>query len=417
MSAEVQKPRLAIVSPFLDKRHGTERRVVEWISQLADTFEIHVYSQRVEQLDLSKISWHRIPKFPGPHLINFVWWLASNRLWRGWDRLVRGIRHDLVFSPGPNCADADAISVHIVFAEYVRQIQSELSLERHPVWTWPRILHRRLYYALAISLEGRTYTRPDVTLILIARRTAEALARFYGRSERLPVILVGLDHNLFNPSRRASQRDGARQALGVSAGRFALLLIGNDWRNKGLPVLLQALAELRELPIDLLVVGREDPQSYGEMVSDHALEDRVHFLPPRGDVEFYYSAADAYVGASLEDTFAQPPAEAMACGLPVIVSQTNGTAEIITDGVDGLILKDPTDSSALAAMIRRLYEDKEFRSRLGEKAAETARQYTWERNGRELTAIFEEILRRKKGETGAHAGSEIMNATVPQNKP
>jgi glycosyltransferase involved in cell wall biosynthesis len=395
VSAAAQKPRLIIVSPFLDKRHGTERRVVEWISQLAGAFEIHVYSQRVEEIDLSKISWHRVPKLPGPHLINFVWWLAANRMWRGWDRRVRGMRHDLVFSPGLNCLDADAISVHIVFAEYVRRVQSELNLARHPVRMWPRILHRRLYYALVISLEGRAYTRSDIKLILIAQRTAEALRRFYGRFERFPIILVGLDHNLFNPPRRASLREGARQALEISAGRFALLLIGNDWQNKGLPVLLQALVELRALPIDLLVVGREDPQSYSAMVREHALDDRVRFLPPRGDVEFYFSAADVYVGPSLEDTFAQPPAEAMACGLPVIVSQTNGTAEIITHGADGLILKDAADSGALAAMIRRLYEDKEFRFRLGEKAAETARQYTWERNGRELAAVFEEILQRK----------------------
>src|SRR5271156_3527271 len=159
----VRRPRLAVVSPFLDKRHGTERKVVEWISQLAGTFEIHVYSQRVEDVDLSRICWHRVPKLPGPHIVNFIWWLAANRLWRGWDRRFRGIRPDIVFSPGPNCADADAISVHIVFAEYVRQIQSELSLASHPVSSWPRILHRRLYYALAISLESRAYARSDVT--------------------------------------------------------------------------------------------------------------------------------------------------------------------------------------------------------------------------------------------------------------
>ena len=59
----------------------------------------------------------------------------------------------------------------------------------------------------------------------------------------------------------------------------------------------------------------------------------MKFVPPRNDIEFYYAAADAYVGPSLEDTFAQPPAEAMACGLPVIVSSANGTSEIVTDGV------------------------------------------------------------------------------------
>lgn len=395
MTGTPHKPRLAVVSPFLDKRHGTERRVVEWITQLSGGFEIHVYSQRVDDLDLSTIVWHRIPKLPGPHLFNFAWWLVANHLWRGWDRRVRGLRHDLTFSPGPNCLDADAISVHIVFAEYVRQIQSELSLARHPIWTWPRIMHRRLYYSLAIWLEGRAYTRPEITLILIARRTAEALAHFYGRRGIHPVIYVGLDHEAFNPIRRASQREFARNTVGIARDRFVVLLIGNDWRNKGLPVLLEALAQLRELPIDLLVVGREDPESFRALVREHALDDRVHFLPPRRDVEFYYATADVYAGPSLEDTFAQPPAEAMACGLPVIVSERNGTSEIMTNGVDGLILNDQADSRTLAVMIRRLYEDGEFRAAIGERAAQTARRYTWERNGRELAAVFEEILRRK----------------------
>jgi glycosyltransferase involved in cell wall biosynthesis len=389
------KPRLAVVSPFLDKRHGTERRVLEWVSQLAGTFEIHVYSQHVEDLDLSKIVWHRIPKLPGPHLFNFIWWLAANRLWRGWDRRFRGLRHDLTFSPGPNCLDADAISVHIVFAEYVRQIGSGLSLARHPFRAWPRILHRRLYYSLVIWLEGRAYRRSRITLILIARKTAETLAHFYGRRDHLPVIYLGLDHSVFNPDRRVSLCESARTTLGISSDKFVVLLIGNDWRNKGLPVLLDALAHLREFPIDLLVVGREDPSPFRAMARGHGLDDRVHFFPPRNDVEFYYAAADAYAGPSLEDTFAQPPAEAMACGLPVIVSETNGTSEIITNGVDGFILKDPLDSSALAAMIRRLYEDRELRAKMGERAAATTQQYTWERNGRELAAILEEILRRK----------------------
>jgi glycosyltransferase involved in cell wall biosynthesis len=395
MNVPLHRPRLAVVSPFLDKRHGTERRVLEWVSQLAGTFEIHVYSQHVEDLDLSKIVWHRIPKLPGPHLFNFIWWLAANRLWRGWDRRFRGLRHDLTFSPGPNCLDADAISVHIVFAEYVRQIQSGLSLARHPVREWLRILHRRLYYSLVIWLEGRAYRRSRITLILIARKTAETLAHFYGRRDRCSVIYLGLDHSVFNPDRRLSKRESARQELGISSDRFVVLLIGNDWRNKGLPVLLDSLARLREFPIELLVVGREDPLPYRAMARDHGLDDRVHFFSPRNDVEFYYAAADAYAGPSLEDTFALPPAEAMACGLPVIVSEANGTSEIITNGADGLILKDPTDSGALAAMIRRLYEDRELRAAIGERAAETTRQYTWERNGRELAAIFEEILRRK----------------------
>jgi glycosyltransferase involved in cell wall biosynthesis len=389
------KPRLAVVSPFLDKQHGTERRVVEWVSQLAREFEIHIYSQRVEGVDVSNLTWHRIPKLPGPHLTNFLWWFFANRLWRVWDRWFRGLRYDLVFSPGPNCLDADAISVHIVFAQYVRRTESDSERANSLVSHWPQALHRKLYYWLAIFLEQRAYTRKNITLILIAKRTSIALEDFYGSRDQCPVVYVGLDHENFNPARRARNRQEARRALGLAENHFALLLVGNDWRNKGLLVLLGALELLRDLPIRLLVVGSDNPMHYRAMVRAKSLAEQVHFLPPRSDIEFYYAAADAYAGPSLEDTFAQPPAEAMACGLAVIVSTTNGTSEIITDGKDGLILADPTDAASLSAMIRHLVEDKEFRIRLGMNASETARRYTWERNGQELSAIFREILLRK----------------------
>jgi glycosyltransferase involved in cell wall biosynthesis len=395
MLAIARKPKLAVVSPFLDKRHGTERRVVEWISRLTDAFEVHVYSQEVEDLDLEEITWHRIPKLPGPHLFNFLWWFAANHLRRAWDGRFRGLRYDLVFSPGINCLDAGVISVHIVFAQYLANLRDQLDLKRHSPLAWPTLLHRKLYYALIISLERRIYGRTDTPLVLIARRTQAELEKFYGRRDACPIVYLGLDHAMFNPERRLALRGNARKEIGIENGRFALLLVGNDWRNKGFPVLLNALACLRDLSIDLLLVSREKSAVLQDMAVAKGLDGRVKFLSPRADIDHYYAAADAYAGPSLEDTFAQPPAEAMACGLPVIVSSANGASEIITDGVDGLILQDPRDEKTLATMVRRLWEDSELRERLGQSAAVTARQFTWERNARDLRAIFEEILLRK----------------------
>ena len=409
------KSRLAVISPFLDKRHGTERRVVEWISRLADAFEIHVYSQRVDDLNLSKITWHRIPKLPGPHLINYLWWFFANRFARIWDRRVRGLQHDIVFSPGVNCLDPDVVSVHIVFAEYIRRNRAEMEFARNPAGSWPALLHRKLYYGLIAFLEGRLYTQPKLSLILIARRTEDELRRFYGRNEEFPILYVGLDHEIFNSARRIAKREAARKELGVAEDGFVLLLIGNDWRNKGVMAILEAMEMLNDLPVRLLLVGREDATEYRDIAEAHHLADRVHFLPPRADVEFYYAAADVYLGPSLEDTFAQPPAEAMACGLPVVVSLANGTSEIITDGVDGFILKDPADSTSLAGMIRRLYVNEELRARMGKSAAETTKQYTWERNGEDLLKIFQEIVQRKKGPPAARPGDqELCEAPGPR---
>ena len=416
MPDALHKSRLAVVSPFVDKRHGTERRVAEWISQLAATYEIHIYSQNVQDLDLTKVTWHRIPKVPGPHLINYLWWFAANRLWRAWDSRFRNLRPDLVYSPGVNCLDADVMSVHIVFAQYEQGIQAGLKLSRNSILAWPRVIHRRLYYRMLRSLERRLYSPPGVPLVLIAKHTATSLEQFYNRRDKLPVVYIGLDHEIFNPAHRAALREDARDELGIEPDRFALLLIGNDARNKGVPVILQALRTLNELPIDLLVVSREDPVPYLMAARDAGLEGRVGFFQQRKDVEFYYAAADAYVGPSLEDTFAQPPAEAMACGLPVIVSANNGTSEIITDGADGLILLDPTAADSLAVMIRMLYEHPEFAARLGSKAAETARAYTWERNGRELTAIFENILRQKSSPAAATLHEESDPGRIAAQK-
>ncbi len=214
MSPEKRKPRLAVVTPFLDNSHGTERHVVEWIALLAESFEIHIYSQDVRDVDLRETSWHRIPKLAGPHLLNYIWWFAANHLWRAFDRHFRDLPYDLTFSPGINCFDADVISVHIIFAEYVQQNREANRFVRHRLRHWPLLLHRKLYYRLIMFLERRIYTRGDITLILVARKTSRALARFYSRKDDSLVLYPGLDHNRFAPHRRLSMRSEARREIG-----------------------------------------------------------------------------------------------------------------------------------------------------------------------------------------------------------
>src|ERR1700685_618777 len=140
------KPRIAVVSPFLDKRHGTERCVAAQIERLADSYEIHLYSSMVTDVDLSKIIWHRIPRFPGPHLASYVWFFAANHVRRWWDLQFRKLEFDLVFSPGLHFLDADIIAVHIVFAEFYRLARQELALWHNPVRMWPWLIHRKLSY-------------------------------------------------------------------------------------------------------------------------------------------------------------------------------------------------------------------------------------------------------------------------------
>jgi UDP-glucose:(heptosyl)LPS alpha-1,3-glucosyltransferase len=174
-------------------------------------------------------------------------------------------------------------------------------------------------------------------------------------------------------------------------------MIGNDWKKKGLEYLLEALGRLHHPALRLLVAGHDSLEPYRSSIDRLGLAGQLIFLPIRPDVEVYYAAADVYVCPSLEDAFAFPPFEAMACGLPVIVSCQAGVSELISDGVDGLLLRDPRNAESLAGLISKLFGDPALRSRLGENAANTASQYTWERNAEQFRALFEEVLHGKAG--------------------
>jgi len=398
----MSKPRLAVVSPFVDKRHGTERRVAECIQRMADEYEIHLYSNRVEDLDLKTIVWHRIPALPGPHLFAYLWWFVANHLWRWRDRCFRGLAPDVVYSPGINCLDADAISVHAVFARLQESVRDELALSRNPVATWPQIIHRRAYYRLIRFLERRIYPAPERPLAVVSKKVAADLDHYFGRKESIRVVYGGLDISRFNPERRNSLRPEARAAFGLRENDFALLLIGNGWKNKGLPSLLESVGLLQDSRLFVLVAGADNPAPYQAAIDRFRLNGRVRFAPPRADVEFFYAAADAYTGPSLEDAFAQPPAEAMASGLPVITSRKNGGCEIISHGSDGLILEDPEDTKTLAEWIGKLLADRNLRMDLAAHAVQTARKLTWENNAAEMKALFEEArLSRKRWRDGA----------------
>jgi glycosyltransferase involved in cell wall biosynthesis len=389
----MSRRRIAVVSPFIDKRHGTERRVAECVNRLADDYEIHIYSNRVEDVDLGRVTWHRIPALPGPHLFAYLWWVAANHLWRWRDRRFRGLKPAVVYSPGINCFDADATSVHIVFARFRDCVKDELHLTRNPLVSWPQLIHRRLYYRLIETLEHMIYTRRDLALAVVSNKVGADLGYYYGRTQGISVVYGGLDPARFSPERRAQLRESARQKLSLSDNDFALLLIGNDWKNKGLLCLLQAAGRASNQRIKVLVAGRDNPAPFEEVIEKEGLKGRVFFLPPRADVEFFYAAADAYVGPSLEDAFAQPPAEAMASGLPVITSKNNGGAEIIRHGETGFIMENPTDADKLAEMIRTLISDPALCSSIGDAAAETARGLTWEENARQMGDLFERSCR------------------------
>jgi UDP-glucose:(heptosyl)LPS alpha-1,3-glucosyltransferase len=184
--------------------------------------------------------------------------------------------------------------------------------------------------------------------------------------------------------------------LGIPPDRFLFLLIGNDWRKKGLQVAVQALGRCMDMPVQLLVVGRDDAEPFAASIHELNFSDRIRFIPPSDDVMRFYAAADAYLGPSLEDAFGLPILEAMACGLPVIASINAGASEIIEDRSNGLLLQDPTNLTELEALVRDLVSDSSLRELLMRNAPETAGQQTWDHSAVALSEFLNQALARKR---------------------
>jgi UDP-glucose:(heptosyl)LPS alpha-1,3-glucosyltransferase len=256
------------------------------------------------------------------------------------------------------------------------------------------ILHRRLYYRLICSLERLIYPRKHTALTGISRHTAECVHQFFGRDD-VAVIRYGVDTRSFDQRVRLERRHSARELFHIMPGDFCLLLIGNDWKNKGLDSLLLAVSACSDIELRLLVVGADDRHSYADVVRSLNLQSRVQFVESSSDVMQFYAAADAYVGPSLEDAYGLPILEAMACGLPVIASARAGASEIVRHGENGFVLHDPEDSRELARLLRSLYSDVALRERLADEAARTAARETWDRNAANTWEFLQFTYARK----------------------
>lgn len=408
LTAGGNEVRIAVISPFLDRRHGTERVVSELIDRLArdHSCEIDLYSQRVEDLLLTSsdgkaqagrgcVRWHRVVSIPGPHLIQYMWWFGANTFQRWLDVRFGKLSPDLVFSPGINAWDADVIQVHIVFEEFYRRVKRQLLFRHARPASWPLLFHRRLYYGLIRWLENRIYRRKKVYLTGVSGMVVAQLDAHFGRCDAVS-IPNGVDTKRFEPQARLQRRLAARADFDLSPETFVLLLIGNDWRKKGLQTLIEALDKCRDLKIQLLVVGRDDVKPFEATIQRLGIPDRVRFLSPSEDVMQFYAAADAYAGPSLEDAYGLPVIEAMASGLPVIASRNAGVSEVITDGLNGFLLRDPTNAVELAGLIRRLIDDPSFREKVAGNAVSTARKYTLDDSAAAIWELLNKASARKR---------------------
>lgn len=219
---------------------------------------------------------------------------------------------------------------------------------------WRRIRPKERF-ELTLERESLAPTASKA-IIAVSRRVKDEVIRHYGvPAEKIHVVHNGVDGGEFKPSEEA--RRLIRNQIGLAEGDYALLFVGSGFRRKGLDYAIQAVDRVPSAR--LIVAGEGRARSHP----------RVLMLGRRTDVAHLYAAADAFIFPTLYDPFPNATLEAMASGIPVIVSRVAGTSEII-DG-DSIVVEEPWRIEELAAAVRRL-EDPAVRKPMGEAARRKA---------------------------------------------
>ncbi len=259
-------------------------------------------------------------------------------------------------------------------------------------------------------IDGERRVLQEADSIIAATPAEYAQLQFlYGADVRkISVISPGVDTSRFYPI----DKDEAKAVIGIPAKEHMLLYVGRIEPLKGVDILIQAVARLREhghqaeSPTYLAVIGGEpdvDPESMSSemgrlqnLCRRLGLDDVVIFLGKRSQdsLPYYYSAADVVVVPSHYESFGLVALEAMACGTPVVASEVGGLAFLVQDGVTGYTVPDG-DPQALGERLEWLIRDPELRWKLGRQAAAYAQQYGWEKIAPRLVALYRSVLERQ----------------------
>jgi alpha-maltose-1-phosphate synthase len=248
------------------------------------------------------------------------------------------------------------------------------------------------------SYESRLLQEFEIAdyLVVPSSATKATFATAGFPEDRTFVVPYGADLSYF---RKRERKDSV----------FRILYVGQVTLGKGVQYLLQALAGLKLKGAEFLVIGQIDP-AMKPLLRQWKGAFRHIASVPKIELAGYYSNSSVLVLPSLVEAFGMVVLEAMACGVPVIVSSEVGAKEVFADGVEGFVVPS-RDVGALRERIRFLYEDNASRARMSNAAVRCAQGLTWEAYGERIRQFYMAIGDCRKC---IPQPSEVTRAASPQ---
>jgi glycosyltransferase involved in cell wall biosynthesis len=331
--------------------HSLFKRDAERLTRDADVQAVCMSRKRAETS--APISFVTVdPSFSGSDRVRYAVECASFA--RRADAAVRALGGsvDVVFSEGFATTEADLVRVHAVrLAEtehYFQQVEPTAMLR------WVRTNIAGPQIAVVRGIERRLFAKRPLCVVP-TRRLASQLVDWHGvHPDLVTVVPYGLDTTRFSPD--PGERARLRDELGVPPDRLVAVLVGSGFARKGVERAVRGLAASGIVDAELWVVGADENLSRFERIArECGVRDRVRFVGARSSSELpgWYAAADVFILPSQQDTAPMTVTEALATGLPAIVSEHAGSSDVVQNGVNGFCI---AGSGRPEEIARRLQE-------------------------------------------------------------
>ena len=384
-----------VVKEHVESKGGLERYAVSLSRQFARRgHEVHVFANRWD--DEEGLIFHYVP---------YVRWLSLLKVVtfpRNVKKYLKRDSFDLVYGLTP-FYPLDIYRVGEGIHRDVLLARFPGALRRFSRYLNPK--HRAI-----LAIEKRLFSPGNFRRIITNSKMVKTrlVDIFDMPPEKIRVIYNGYDAARFNAEAVGSRAE-TRERYGVGEAEELVLFSSNDFKRKGLDFLIEALSMLAKkgTPKRLMVTGRGDRKRYRRLASRLGAGEII-FTGQVGDMERYYGAADVFVLPTLYDPFSNVCLEAMACALPVITTNSNGAAEIITEGVDGYVIDDARSTHLMADRIEALLSLDGAGSKAAEKCAWIFPGGQYQRDNGDLLRAFGRYEGRfTHSETGRCVSMEI----------
>jgi glycosyltransferase involved in cell wall biosynthesis len=379
------KMKIAINASILDDKPSglgiyTYNVINELTKIISNNDELVIYTSNPEILKKNKnIKMKRVPQSTQPKygkhaaIKRFIWsqyTLLKDLKKEKVDILYSPTQHGLLFY------NIQIITIHDllpIYFNYKKSLQRKL---------------QNLYYRYLLPIVLKKVGK----VITVSESTKKDIIKYYNvKAENIVRVYNGINTNYLNYKENAV--DYIFQKYKV---KNYLLSIGASYPYKNYDTLIKALKLIYAKDIKLVIAGgKNDYRNYLKLLSSNlGLSDKVIFIDyiPQEDLPYLYSAAQCLVYPSLYEGFGLPPLEAMACGCPVITSNTSSLPEVV--GNAGIMV-DPYDVNEIAKAIDLILFNENLRNEMIEKGLKQAKKFSWKKTAEEIYEVIKEIGERK----------------------